>query len=383
MTRSRSRSNTFRPAFTLIELLVVIAIIAVLIALLLPAVQSAREAARRAQCTNNMKQIGLALHNYENSNGAFPPGGESTNFNVSPPSTQFVDGNWSTLARVLPYLEAGTAFNALNFNLQEYNDWMGANYTGASQAVSVYLCPSTTRQPDGGRDGVDPLDAFSQINNGYGYGDYGPTIYTDISPVLNTTGAGAMPWIPYRDKNTRVNGLLKQGSTRIAEATDGLSNTIAFGEDSGRDPRYLSQYLESQYNAVITLQAYLAAANPNDLGPADGFSAERRSWRWAEPDLAFGVSGTPNNTSGNLSALANVGGSMVDIVHEASAWPTSGASKGLNAGNSEELSSFHPGGANVLFGDGHVAFLKNSINPLTMRALVTLSGGEVVSSDQY
>jgi prepilin-type processing-associated H-X9-DG protein len=302
---------------------------------------------------------------------------------VSPPATQFVDGNWSTLARILPYLEAGTAFNALNFNISEYNDWSGISYTGASQVVSAYICPSTTRQPDGGRDGVDPLDPFSQINNGYGYGDYGPTTYTDISPVLITTGPGAMPWIPYRDKTTRVNGLLKQGSTRIAEATDGLSNTIAFGEDAGKDPRYLSPYIENQYDGVITLQANVQATNPNDLGPADGFAAERRSWRWAEPDLAFGISGTPNNTSGNFNALGLIGGALVNIVHEVSAWPSSGATKGSNAGNNEELASFHPCGANILFGDGHVSFLKNSVNPLTMRALVTLSGGEVMSSDQY
>ena len=206
MTRSRRRSTASRPAFTLIELLVVIAIIAVLIALLLPAVQAAREAARRAQCTNNLKQIGLALHNYESSNGAFPTGGESTNFNVTPAASQFVDGGWSTLARILPFMEGGNAFNALNFNLAEYNDAYGSNYTGASQVVAVYLCPSSTRTPDGGRDGVDPNDPFSAINNGYGYNDYGPTVYTDISPVLNTTGNGAKPWIPYRDKNTRANG---------------------------------------------------------------------------------------------------------------------------------------------------------------------------------
>src|SRR5579883_3538080 len=153
--RENDMRSLSRAGFTLIELLVVIAIIAVLIALLLPAVQSAREAARRAQCTNNLKQIGLALHNYESSNTAFPPGGESTNFNVTPAASQFVDGGWSTLARILPYMEAGTAFNALNFNLAEYNDATGQNFTGATQVVAVFLCPSSTRSPDGGRDGPE------------------------------------------------------------------------------------------------------------------------------------------------------------------------------------------------------------------------------------
>jgi prepilin-type N-terminal cleavage/methylation domain-containing protein/prepilin-type processing-associated H-X9-DG protein len=371
MNRSRRRSTASRPAFTLIELLVVIAIIAVLIALLLPAVQAAREAARRAQCTNNMKQIGLSLHNYESSNGAFPPGGESTNFNTgSYAASQFVDGGWSTLARVLPYLEAGTAFNALNFNLAEYNDAFGANYTGASQVVAVYLCPSSTRSPDGGRDGVDPNDPFSAINNGYGYNDYGPTVYTDISPLL-IPGAGALPWIPYRDKNFRSNGMLKQGMTRIAEVTDGLSNTIAIGEDAGRDPRFLSPYTEGIWNQVITRPAAMIAINPNDPGPVGGYAPYRRFWRWAEPDSGYGVSGTPNNPGNPF--------------HEVSDWPTTGPflAQGTNAHTNDEIGSFHPGGANILFGDGHVAFLKNSVSPLVMRGLVTPQGGEVLSSDSY
>jgi prepilin-type N-terminal cleavage/methylation domain-containing protein len=268
MTRSRRRSTASRPAFTLIELLVVIAIIAVLIALLLPAVQAAREAARRAQCTNNMKQIGLALHNYESSNSAFPTGGESTNFNTGGyAASQFVDGGWSTLARILPFMEGGAAFNALNFNLAEYNDAFGANYTGSSQVVAAFLCPSATRSPDGGRDGVDPNDPFSQINGGYGYNDYGPTVYTDISPTLSP-GTEAKPWIPYRNKNTRANGMLKQGMTRIAEVTDGTSNTIAIAEDAGRDPRYLSPYTEGYWNNIISRQAAMAAINRGvSIGP--------------------------------------------------------------------------------------------------------------------
>ena len=134
-----------RRGFTLIELLVVIAIIAVLIALLLPAVQSAREAARRAQCVNNLKQLGLALHNYESANGAFPPAGQSCNYNTSPPSTQYVDGQWSCAARLLTYIEGGATFNAINFNLP-YNDLTGANYTAASTAFSFLMCPSSARK---------------------------------------------------------------------------------------------------------------------------------------------------------------------------------------------------------------------------------------------
>ena len=304
--RHRKRLPYNRPAFTLIELLVVIAIIAVLIALLLPAVQSAREAARRAQCTNNLKQMGLALHNYESSNSAFPPSGESTNFGTIPvsvtvPTSQFVDGGWSCLARFLPYMEGGNSFNALNFNLFEYNDAMGANYTGASQVVNVFICPSATRAPDGGRDGAEPSGNDGGIaaalgGQGYGYNDYGPTCYTDISPTASQS-IYSTPEAPFRDRSTRANGLLKQGKTRISEITDGTSNTIAIGEDAGRDPRYLSPYTQNTYcdKSAITMTAFQLAANKQDPGPAGGYTQFRRYWRWAEPDESYGVSGAPNN----------------------------------------------------------------------------------------
>jgi prepilin-type N-terminal cleavage/methylation domain-containing protein/prepilin-type processing-associated H-X9-DG protein len=368
------RSGSSRPAFTLIELLVVIAIIAVLIALLLPAVQSAREAARRAQCTNNLKQLGLALHNYESSNTAFPSGGESTNFNnpSGVASSQFVDGGWSTLARILPYIEGGTSFNALNFNLAEYNDAYGANYTGASQVVAVFLCPSAIHSPEGGRDGTDPNDPLSATitSNGYGYNDYGPTVYTDISPIA-VGGLGATPVTPYRDKTTRADGMLKQGKTRIAEITDGTSNTIAIAEDAGRDPRFLSPYTENYWDGVTTRPAAMALINLNDPGPSGGYNFYRRYWRWAEPDEGYGVSGAPNN--------------KYRPEHELGGWGTTTPfiAQGNNAGHNDEIASFHPGGANILFGDGSVRFLKDSVNVVTLRGLVTLRGGEVLSSDQY
>jgi prepilin-type N-terminal cleavage/methylation domain-containing protein/prepilin-type processing-associated H-X9-DG protein len=363
--RTRLKSFHRFKGFTLIELLVVIAIIAVLIALLLPAVQAAREAARRAQCTNNLKQIGLGLANYESGTGSLPPGGESTNVNVTPPATQFVDGGWGTLARILPYMEGGTSFNALNFNV-DYNEATGMNYTGCSTSLSVFVCPSSTRAPDGFRDGVDPNDPITAVfGGGYGYTDYGATDYTDIDPNLATNGNGATPIVPYRNKNARVNGMLKQGKTAIAEITDGTSNTISIGEDAGRDPRYDSPYTEAYYDSVNARPIL-------GQGPA-GLSvpAYRRFWRWAEPDSAFGISGAPNNLS------------RPD--HELNAWTETGpfVAQGTQAGNNDELFSFHPGGINCLFGDGSVHFIKNSVSPVTLRALVTLAGGEVISSDSY
>lgn len=298
--------------FTLIELLVVIAIIAVLVALLLPAVQQAREAARRAQCRNNLKQIGLAIHNYESTFSRLPSCGEGTNYSTSPPSTWF--GVHSLFTQILPYLDQANTYQQFDFRFA-YNA-TPQNIAASKQAIASFVCPSDAWRPS------------AADQSGFGATDYAASFYVDIDPV---TGL--------RNPALRVDGVITRDWRRFADVTDGLSQTVFAVEDSGRDERM----------------------QPGNIyvDPVDG--QPRRDWRWAEPDASgIGISKVINN---NKSPAGGPPGCL---------WTVN------NCGLFEEIFSFHVGGAHVLLGDGGVRFLSENLGVPTLRALITLNGGEVV-----
>jgi prepilin-type N-terminal cleavage/methylation domain-containing protein/prepilin-type processing-associated H-X9-DG protein len=389
--RSRRRLS---PAFTLIELLVVISIIGVLVALLLPAVQSARESSRRAQCANNLKQIGIAMMSYESAFKFLPAAGESINYTVIPYVVSFKDGH-SVFARLLPQLEQNAIYDGINFRVP-YNDQSGINSTFLfTTVISSYLCPSADHSGESGHDDLDPNDIIAK-NGGVGYGmtDYGATCYTDISSPISPNQGGPpsppsnFPPTPLRDTGftgvprNGADGLIRGGYTAIAMVRDGMSNTMAFAEDAGRDATFISQYSESQYNGNDA-KGNLIASLTRNVPPG-----QRRFWRWGEAASAIGVSGNINNKSRPMQDV-NVYNSTNPTCNPSNCAGPGSKNCCVGAGANDEIFSTHPGGANVLFGDGRVAFLKDSTNTGVLRALVTYQGTvfykgkEIIGPDSY
>ena len=331
------RNATRRSAgFTLVELLVVIAIIGILVALLLPAIQAAREAARRSSCTNNLKQQGLGILNFESAHKKLPSGGQGTDWSQSPPVTAF--NLHSTFTHILPFMEEATA--AAQFDMRyAYNDKRAPdNQIAAKTPVAAFLCPSNSLKVE------DP--------SGYGTVDYMPTVYTDIDPVTgmrNASGAGI-----------RMDGALALKGVSLGRIADGTSKTIAIAEDCGRNFETQSPFTTSKYPDPVESAGNMAA----DAGTP---SKNRALNRWAEPDTGNGVSGPPNQAAGKNDVVNNNNhplGGPADCP-----WSTN------NCGPNDEIFSLHPGGANAVFCDGSVHFLAESIDSRVVRFLITRAEG--------
>ncbi|WP_152051940.1 DUF1559 family PulG-like putative transporter [Tautonia marina] len=336
---SPSRSS----GFTLIELLVVIAIIGVLIALLLPAVQAAREAARRAQCTNNMKQIGIALHNYHDTVGAFPTSfwRATPVYNAATPGVH-PEARWghSWIAMTLPYLEQQPIYNAINFNVGVAGGPGGLhtqmNHTGMMTPISTLMCPS------------DPSPTFSpytRVDTGVGWNfttntalNSGPKLsyvgslgdnhpddpnwwpYTTSLPVARNNGFG--------EGNTHT-GIMNRsgGTTSIRDIIDGTSNTFAVGETLFESCDWFTWPNPNGTTGTVNVPINYEVTEHN--GDANGIR-DSRNWR-----AGFGYR------------------------------------------------SQHSGVVNFLFADGSVRAIKETINRDVYRWLSTRAGNELVSSDQY
>ncbi len=311
-----------RPAFTLVELLVVIAIIGILVALLLPAVQAAREAARRSQCVNNLRQQGLAMHNFEGAHREFPSSGQGSIYPPDFPATRAstsIDMH-SFFGHILPFIEEASVAAQMDFAIP-YTD-SPENIAAAKAVITSYVCPS------------DQFRLLPSDSEGFGVTDYGATYYTDLDPVTGVSNSA-----------TRADGALTTGGTPARKITDGLSQTIAISEDVGR--------LE-EFGGVPMITSYL-----------DGHGDQRKFWRWAEPDNAFGVGKGINNNSNPFGGP------------ESCRWTSN------NCGMNDEMFGFHPGGVNVVFCDGHVGFLADELATTVLRRLITREEGEPASADAF
>ncbi len=347
-----------RHAFTLIELLVVIAIIAVLIGLLLPAVQSAREAARRSQCINNLKQMGISIHNYISTYNVLPFG-KGPAYVGSLGSTPIpVYARWSSHSQLLQFIEQGNLFNSINFDLPPETPGMagdvpfmpafptsqGPNATASRSRVETFLCPSdgpTAPNWPGGTNYLGNLQSWA----------------CDLSENNPSTVAPA-------EKNSGIFYYLS--GVRIVDVSDGLSNTAFFSEKirgtgtRDGDARSDSIIITPVTSLGDTLQTCRAA------NPTTGTRLTmRQGMSWVMGEMcctSYNHVDTPNTKT---CAGTGFPGNMANMPMQV------------------PPSSQHPGGVNTLLGDGSVRFIKNGISLATWRALGTRNGGEVLSADSY
>jgi len=360
-----------RRAFTLIELLVVIAIIAVLIALLLPAVQAAREAARRAQCSNNLKQIGLGLHNYASAYDCFPPGQQRV---WSALAGRLVNGDFSAHVRILGFMEQQPLANAANFSVPILNDTYGAaaNETIALTRVSIFLCPSS---PLPSYNGIGMATGTTLLDHPVTGNSYFASLGSSLEFDATKTGGPPNGLFHFGGVNTNV------PPVRLSAVTDGLSNTIAFGEwklGTG-SPNVVTIPQDVIFYGLGSL-----TQNTSDMVPSANNAAAFMEWTRQCSEARATARGPRTVTLGQYWAIAfpvlTLGNLVMSPNPEV---PNCSFLNSYFSGGMYGLSSYHSGGCNVMFGDGSVRFIKDSISLQTLWALGSRAQGEVISADSY
>jgi prepilin-type N-terminal cleavage/methylation domain-containing protein/prepilin-type processing-associated H-X9-DG protein len=367
-----------RRGFTLIELLVVIAIIGVLIALLLPAVQAAREAARRAQCSNNMKQLGLAAANYEQQYGSYPASYGTRGYDLSAWGTW---GSWSPQAMMLPFLEQNPTYNSINFSLFSHGGSNGeqSNITAITTKIATLNCPSS----------LPPAGTY------FGRGRPGNCYFASVGSSLHWVGSSGA---------SAPNGIFMFGGSAegawansppvtVAHVIDGTSNTIAFGEWR------LGDFNESKL--TIPQDVVNLRQNPpgiDDLwgNPLSNMPAGAVPFlQWINLCAGFAPTSTAGseNWRTNMSYLGQAwnqgmfGWTLGNTLLPPNApfpncrtcpWDGDWDCPGMYG-----LSSYHPGGGNVAFADGSVKFLKTSTANQVVWALGSRAQNETVSDADY
>ena len=376
-----------RRGFTLVELLVVIAIIGILVGLLLPAVQAAREAARRMQCSNNVKQIGLAVHNFESTYKKLPYSGQcgSTGSTTTPYTIH------STPTQLLPYIEQTALYNMFDHSANPFTQYAATlqsngHYLTASGAllhknakgrsyddpgypsgqvaaktlIPAFICPSTAidgsaRDPVSKYAGFDYMfPDLSDINSAVG----SPTFGTRTQP------AGGPAWLAQV-----VAGMLNCDNGGLSRVTDGTSNTVMMIEDASRAHPSVSKFGSmSARNSPVQTQA-------DPVAWTGGTTGGRRVFSWADPDAGTnGYSGPSNATGSKLAKINNnntpIGGPTTCL------WSTN------NCGPNDEPFSFHTGGANAAMGDGSVRFVSDSTDGVVLKFMVGAADGTVVADQQ-